>query len=1006
MRYVVSTASLCCFLALSHLPPSYAEVPHSPITSSGFNTAISDPINLPNNSTQYNITGGTRPGDGTNLFHSFGDFSVPSNNIANFLNDSGLDTSNILGRVTLGDPSVIYGTIQTNGTGGFGNANLFLMNPAGFLFGPNATLHVGGMVAFTTADYLRFQSTETLFNSASTPDSLSPLSIVPVAAFGFLGSNPAAIALQGSILTVAPGQSISLVGGNGGFYYTDPDTGLTAPASVRDGVTMTGGKLSASGGQINLASVASQGEMLLAGLQSVPNINGQSFTTMGNITLSQGATLDVSADAAGTIRIRGGQFELINSALNADTGNSHGSETAIDIHLTGNLSIASDNSPALTARSSGDGNAGKISVISTKTKIVSALPEDVALIDTHTEGAGNGGNINLSTGELEFTGNPGGGDFFIMSGTAGAGDGGNVTIHADTVHLQEARIDTGDAILGGGGSGGDVTFTGGDMIFDFVSIVTDSHNAIGGNILLTGRDITITNESSIGPLSLFGQSTVTINARNFALKDRSIIFNQTALGTGGGITITSENAEFSNGSRVFSQTSGDADAGFIKLVATGHVTFADTFDGPPVPRSGLFTQSLGDPDLGTHGNAGAIDVSVGSLTITGGARIDSSTQTNGEGGAITITATDGVSITGERPLGATPESRASGIYTRTIGSELCAGPCGDAGNVTITSSSLNLGGGGTINSDTTNNGVGGNITVSAANMITISGTMSDGTPSGIFSRTIGSTPDAGSGGSIALTAGQSVTISDGASVSASSTGPGNAGNISINAGQQFEMRDSSITTQATKATGGDINIRAIDRVRLVNSSIVTSVFGGAGDGGDITIDPNVVVLQGSQVKAEAFQGVGGDITITTPLFLKDSTSQVSALSPFGLNGTVTIQSPTSNLSESLGTLPSNPSQAHSLLTQRCAALVNNGQTSSFVVAGREQLPADPGGWLTSSLAFAAWGESLDADHAIASTPAVMAMATDDTGTVSLRRLTPAGFLMANFADSAATGCSS
>ena len=72
----------------------------------------------------------------------------PTNNIANFLNDSGLATSNILGRVTGGNISNIFGTIQTTG---FGNANLFLMNPTGFLFGPNATVNVGGMVAFTSS---------------------------------------------------------------------------------------------------------------------------------------------------------------------------------------------------------------------------------------------------------------------------------------------------------------------------------------------------------------------------------------------------------------------------------------------------------------------------------------------------------------------------------------------------------------------------------------------------------------------------------------------------------------------------------------------------------------------------------------------------------------------------------------------------------------------------------------------------------------------------------------
>ena len=124
----------------------------SPITPSGLNTQVSAPTNLPSGKVQYDITGGTRPGGGVNLFHSFGDFNVPNNNIANFLNDSGLATSNILGRVTGGNLSSIFGTIQTTG---FGNANLFLMNPAGFLFGPNATVNVGGMVSFTSADYLR-----------------------------------------------------------------------------------------------------------------------------------------------------------------------------------------------------------------------------------------------------------------------------------------------------------------------------------------------------------------------------------------------------------------------------------------------------------------------------------------------------------------------------------------------------------------------------------------------------------------------------------------------------------------------------------------------------------------------------------------------------------------------------------------------------------------------------------------------------------------------------------
>jgi filamentous hemagglutinin family protein len=128
---------LCLFLVIPYTVSLAQEVP--PITSSGLHTTVSAPLTLPSGQTQFDITGGTRPGGGGNLFHSFGDFNVPNNHIANLLNDSGLATSNILGRVTGGHVSNIFGTIQTTG---FGNANLFLMNPTGFLFGD---VHFGGL---------------------------------------------------------------------------------------------------------------------------------------------------------------------------------------------------------------------------------------------------------------------------------------------------------------------------------------------------------------------------------------------------------------------------------------------------------------------------------------------------------------------------------------------------------------------------------------------------------------------------------------------------------------------------------------------------------------------------------------------------------------------------------------------------------------------------------------------------------------------------------------------
>src|SRR5262249_32107304 len=122
------------------------------ITSSGLGTTVS-----PAGPT-WNITGGTQKGG--KLFHSFGSLNVGANDNAKFLNGFGgvpvVGIQNILGRVTGegGPPQVsnIFGTIQTTN---FGTANLFLMNPAGWIFGPTASLNVGGSFHATTADYIR-----------------------------------------------------------------------------------------------------------------------------------------------------------------------------------------------------------------------------------------------------------------------------------------------------------------------------------------------------------------------------------------------------------------------------------------------------------------------------------------------------------------------------------------------------------------------------------------------------------------------------------------------------------------------------------------------------------------------------------------------------------------------------------------------------------------------------------------------------------------------------------
>jgi large exoprotein involved in heme utilization and adhesion len=390
-----------------------------------------------------------------------------------------------------------------------------------------------------------------------------------------------------------------------------------------------------------------------------------------------------------------------------------------------------------------------------------------------------------------------------------------------------------------------------------------------------------------------------------------------------------------------------------------------------------------------------------------GGIINTTTRNSGNSGDVSISA-HSIAMSGERieelpssvlELGST---RGSGIYTRTVGSDLCTGLCGNAGNITIVTDSLTLDSGGTINSGTTNNGSGGNITINATNLISVSGSTTDGTPSGVYSRTVGQMSDAGAGGNIALTVGQSVLMNSGSTISASSTGPGNTGNINITAGNQFAMTSSTVTTEATQSGGGAIKITTnpAGTVLLTDSTISASVLDGGGGGGSVDIDPQYVILQNSQILANAVFGPGGNINITTNLLLPDSTSVISASSQFGQQGTIIIQSPISPASGKILPIGQRPLIPVSMVSQRCAALAG-GSISSFTVAGRDALPAEPGNWLSAPLALAAPSvgaglETRSDQHETNQT---------NQPILSLRQLGPSGFLTQAFAVESA-GCQS
>jgi filamentous hemagglutinin family protein len=197
----------------------------SPITpaTDGTGTTVTQDSN------QFNINGGQLSGDGANLFHSFQDFGLDTNQVANF--ESNGNIQNILGRVVGGNASIINGLIQVTG----GNSNLFLMNPAGIVFGANAQLNVPADFTATSATGIGFSNGNSFpaIGDASWADLVGSPS-----QFEFGLSQPGLVANFGN-LDVTNGQNLSLFGGqvfNAGH--------LSAPAGNITIAAVAGGKSS------------------------------------------------------------------------------------------------------------------------------------------------------------------------------------------------------------------------------------------------------------------------------------------------------------------------------------------------------------------------------------------------------------------------------------------------------------------------------------------------------------------------------------------------------------------------------------------------------------------------------------------------------------------------------------------------------------------------------------------------------------------------------------------
>ncbi|KYC35841.1 hypothetical protein WA1_05585 [Scytonema hofmannii PCC 7110] len=758
---------------------------------------------------------------GANLFHSFEQFSINEGRGAYFSNPMGID--NIFSRVTGNNPSNILGRI-----GVLGNANLFLINPNGILFGTNASLDIQGSFAGTTANAIQFG--EGIFFSTTNPEVASPLLTVNPSAFLFnqiptgnivsnsVAPSPRASGFLG--LYVPYGENITLLGGNisingggvgaglnafggrveigavagAGTVGLKPDGSLSFPSnlSLAD-VSLFGSFIGVAGGNSGNVAINARNLEILGN----SNILAGILPTIGGIDSQAG---DITLNATGTLQIEE-RSRVENIVFTDALGNSG------DIRITaGSLSLT--DRARLDATTFGRGNGGDI-VIETRDRV--SLDNRAAIFnDVEDAGKGTGGNIRISTGSLSVTNGA-----FITASTDGQGDVGNITIEAlDRVSLgRDARIRNG---------------------------VEEDGIGNGGRIHINTRSLSLTDRASISAFNIEqgNAGDLLVDAEEQVSLDKGAgIFNFAIIGNGGDIRISTKSLSIADNSRLEANTFRQGNTGNILIEADDRVALKND--------AKIFNAS---PD--GIGNGGDIRISTELLSVADDAALGTNTSGQGNAGDILIDAST-ISLDGGN-----------------ISSEVQKLATGSGGNIYVHAHSLTATNLSTIQTVTLGQGNAGNTIINASDRIVFQGGSEDGLRSGVVSQ---AGKDAvGSGGDIEITTG-SLTMIDKAGIATGTFGRSQAGNVIINARDNVSLDNASNIFSAVnpnaEGRGGDINITT-GSLSLTNGSQLDASTFGLGSSGNITVTARDRVLldginskypdRSSTIFTEVFRGAEGD----------------------------------------------------------------------------------------------------------------------------------------------------
>ncbi|GFE69522.1 filamentous hemagglutinin N-terminal domain-containing protein [Chroococcus sp. FPU101] len=478
------------------------------------------------------IEGGASRGE--NLFHSFTEFNVGEGNRVYFNNPSQIQR--IFSRVTGGHQSSILGTL-----GVLGNADLFLLNPSGIIFGPNAALDLKGSFIATTASDLIF-SDGTQFSAVNTET--SPLLTVSIPVGLQFRNTPSAIVNQSQTLYDTEKGFIDI-----GGLRVQP---LKTLALIGGDVILKGGFLNADGGRVEVGSVAESGQVSIKPIAKGWMLSYDGVQNFGDIRLQQDVfqlepvfQIYSQINANGSNRVQeGGDIQLqgrhiiladgsrIFAAANAQNkpGGTLTVNASESVEIVGNLLLGL---PAILSTSIiNEGNGGNLE-INTKQVIL----RDLAFITSQSipETTGKVGNVTINASESVNVSNKS----EISTLAQGAGDAGILQINTRQLTIKEqGQISAATFAQGNGGrivvNAEKVNIHDGGSIF-----VNSQGTGQAGNININASSIGLSNFGSLNAETQAGEGNITLNIQDETIirNNSKITTNSTGNESGGNIII-------------------------------------------------------------------------------------------------------------------------------------------------------------------------------------------------------------------------------------------------------------------------------------------------------------------------------------------------------------------------------------------------------------------------------------------------------------------------------------